>query len=55
MGVLRKGMIDGSFVMRSPALHIYATANMNKIIGEMVVLDLRARRVRVWEVESKQS
>ena len=53
MGGLRRGMVDGPLVLRSPRLHLHATINMNRIVGEIVVVDLQARRARVWEVESK--
>ena len=50
MGGLRRGMVDGPLVVRSPKMHIHATTNMNKIVGEIVVVDLQGRKARVWEV-----
>lgn len=48
MGTFKKGMLDGPFVVRSPRYCIYSQAVMNKIQGEIVVIDKADRRARVW-------
>lgn len=52
IGTLKKGMLDGSFTVRSPRLHIYSQTIMNRIQGEVVVIDKQEKRARVWEIES---
>lgn len=53
LGTLKKGMLDGSFTVRSPRYHIYSQTILNRIQGEVVVIDLQERRARVWEIESR--
>jgi alpha-acetolactate decarboxylase len=50
MGTLSKGMLDGTFVVRSPKYHIYSQTSMNHIQGEVVVIDRQNKRARVWEI-----
>jgi hypothetical protein len=52
LGSLKKGMLDGSFTVRSPQFHIYSQTIMNRIQGEVVVLDRTHKRARVWEIDS---
>lgn len=52
IGGLKRGMLDGSFTVRSPDLHIYSQTIMNRIQGEVVVIDRQNKRARVWEIES---
>lgn len=53
MGSFKKGMLDGPFVLRTPQHAIYARTNMNKIEGEIVVIERNGRMARVWEIERK--
>lgn len=48
IGTLKKGMLDGSFAIRSPQFQIYSQTSMNKIEGEVVVIDRKNKRARVW-------
>lgn len=48
MGTFKKGMIDGAFVIRSWRYCILSQAVMNRIHGEIVVIDKSERRARVW-------
>ena len=48
IGSLKKGMLDGNFTVRSPQFHIYSQTTMNRIQGEVVVLDKYSRKARVW-------
>lgn len=50
IGSLKKGMLDGSFTVRSPHFHIYSQTIMNRIQGEVVVIDRQHKRARVWEI-----
>jgi hypothetical protein len=53
IGSFKKGMLDGPFVLRTPQYAIYARTNMNKIEGEIVVIERNDRMARVWEIERK--
>ncbi len=43
-------MLDGPFVVRSPQYHIYSRTSMNNVEGEIVVIDRKNKRARVWEI-----
>lgn len=53
LGTLKKGILDGSFTVRSPRYHIYSQTILNRIQGQVVVIDRQERRARVWEIESR--
>jgi hypothetical protein len=48
LGNLKKGILDGSFTVRSPRYHIYSQTILNRIQGQVVVIDNQDRRARVW-------
>lgn len=55
IGYFRNGLLDGPFTVRSPRFSIYSQARMGKVEGEILVIDKRDKRGRVWEIESKNS
>lgn len=39
IGSFKKGLLDGSFVIRSPSYNIYSQTNLNKVEGEILVIN----------------
>ena len=50
MGNFRKGLLDGSFSIRTPRFSIYSQTRTNKVEGEILVIDQVEKRGRVWEI-----
>jgi hypothetical protein len=50
MGTFKKGLLDGPFSIRSPKFSIYSQTKMNRVEGEILVIDKREKRGRVWEI-----
>lgn len=53
IGSFKNGLLDGPFTIRSPRLSVYSQINMGRVEGEILVIDKREKRGRVWEIESK--
>jgi hypothetical protein len=52
IGTFKNGLLDGPFAIRSPRLSVYSQTRMGKVEGEILVIDKREKRGRVWEIES---
>ena len=50
MGSLKQGLLEGPFVIRSPRYNLYSQTVMNRIQGQVLIIDRHQHRARVWEI-----
>ena len=51
IGEFNKGALDGAFVIRSPFLTVYSNITMNKVDGELLVIDYESFSAQLWSIE----
>jgi hypothetical protein len=52
IGSFSRGLLDGAFVLRNPEMTVYWTTKMNKIQGEIIVINYENMTARCWIIES---
>lgn len=48
LGSFKQGLLNGHFAVRSPVLSAYAQARSGRVEGEILVVDRKEKRGRVW-------
>lgn len=52
IGSFVRGLLDGQFILRSDQFTVYWIVKMNKVCGEIVVINYESMKARVWLIES---